>query len=273
MKLNLERPLVFFDIESTGLDVLKDRIIQLAMIKVMPDGTRIEKEWLINPGIPISEEAQAVHGITVDMIRNKPSFRDLSDEIYAFMEDSDLAGYNSNRFDIPMLIEEFARVGRNIDMGKIRTVDVQRIFYKMEPRNLTAAYKFYCDKDLTGAHDALADVRATLEVLEGQIEKYQDSTLEDSNGEIISNPVKNDVQSLYEFTSDLKTLDATQRLKKNPDGSVVFNFGKYNNQPVGETMYRDQQYYQWMLKKDFSTQVKDIIQQEFKQYAKSQENN
>lgn len=273
MNLSLDRPLVFFDIESTGLDVLKDRIIQLAMIKVLPDGTQVEKEWLINPGIPISEEAQAVHGITVDMIRNKPSFRDLADEIYAFMDNSDLAGYNSNRFDIPMLVEEFARVGKKIDMDKIRTVDVQRIFYKMEPRNLTAAYKFYCDKDLTGAHDALADVRATLEVLEGQLEKYQDSTIEDGDGNIIHNPVKGDVQSLYEFTSDLKTLDATQRIKKSADGTVVFNFGKYNNQPVGESMYKDQQYYQWMLNKDFSTQVKDIIQKEFKQYAKSKESN
>ena len=166
IQFNLEKDLIFFDIESTGLHVLKDRIIQIALIKykkgsLFPE----EKEYLLNPGVPISPEAFAVHGISVDMIRNKPSFRDIADELYEWIGNADLAGYNSDRFDIPMLMEEFARVGKRFSLENRKSVDVQKIFYKMEPRTLKAAYKVYCGKPLEGAHDDLADVRATVDLL------------------------------------------------------------------------------------------------------------
>src|SRR5688572_17534757 len=172
MNLHLERNLIFFDIESTGLNVIRDRIIQLAMIRYHQDGSPpIEKSYLINPGIPISAEAMAVHGITPQDVANKPSFRQVAKEIFDFIGDADLAGYNSNRFDIPVLMEEFARVGLDFDMDHRRSVDVQRIFYKMEPRTLSAAYQFYCQKGIQNAHDAMEDVRATIEVLDGQLRK------------------------------------------------------------------------------------------------------
>ena len=174
MELHLDRNLIFFDIESTGLNVIRDRIIQLAMIRYHQNGSPPEeRSYLINPGIPISEEAMAVHGITPEDVANKPTFQQLAKEIFDFIGDADLAGYNSNRFDIPVLMEEFARVGIDFDVDQRRTIDVQRIFYKMEPRTLSAAYQFYCQKSIAKAHDALEDVRATVEVLDGQLRRYQ----------------------------------------------------------------------------------------------------
>lgn len=273
MKFNLENDLVFFDLEATGLNVLRDRIVQIAMIKFSKDGSDpIEKSMLINPGIPISEEAIEVHGITPDMIRNKPTFNQVSKEIYDFIGDADLAGYNSNRFDVPMLMEEFARAGYDFDMDNRRSIDVQRIFYKMEPRTLVAAYRYYCNKDLIDAHDALADVRATVEVLKGQIKTYEGATYTDQDNNEIENPVCNDMEALNTFTNDARILDATHRLKYNHEGKVVFNFGKYINQPVGELLSKDRQYYRWMLEKEFSTQVKNIIRKLVKEHEQTQKN-
>ena len=273
MKFNLENDLVFFDLEATGLNVLRDRILQIALIKYPKDGSEpIEKSMLINPGIPISEEAIEVHGITPDMVRNKPTFSQVSKEIFDFIGDADLAGYNSNRFDVPMLMEEFARAGYEFDMDDRRSIDVQRIFYKMEPRTLVAAYRYYCNKDLIDAHDALADVRATVEVLKGQIKTYDGATYTDQDNNEIENPVRNDMEALNTFTNDARILDATQRLKYNHEGKVVFNFGKYINQPVGELLYKDRQYYHWMLEKEFSTQVKKIIRKLVKEYGQTQKN-
>lgn len=272
MKFNLTRDLAFFDIESTGLNVLKDRIIQLAIIKYPKDGSDpIEYNRLINPGIPISEEAMAVHGITPEMLRNKPTFQQLADEIYNFLTDADLAGYNSNRFDVPLLLEEFARVGIEFDLSKRRTIDVQRIFYRMEPRTLKAALKFYCDRELTDAHDALSDVRATADVLFGQIRRYENTDLIDEEGNIIECPIKNDMQVLHEFTNDLKIIDATQKLRMDNNGEVVFNFGKYVNLPVGKSLYEDQQYFNWIINKEFSHQVKTIVKKLVREYEKSLE--
>ncbi len=269
MNLNLDRNLIFFDIESTGLNVLRDRIVQLALIRYHADGSPFtEKEYLINPGIPISPEAMAVHGITPEDVAGKPSFADLADEIFAFIGDSDLAGYNSNRFDVPLLMEEFARAGIDFDIDNRRTLDVQRIFYKMEPRTLSAAYTFYCDKTMENAHDALADVRATVAVLDGQLKKYQGVDFISPDGEIIPAPIKNDPQSLNEFTNDLKIVDVTQRLKYDHNGTIVFNFGKYMGKPVAEVLSRDAQYYQWMLEKEFSFQVKKIIKRLVAEYKK-----
>jgi DNA polymerase-3 subunit epsilon len=270
MKLQLDRNLIFFDIESTGLNVIRDRIIQLAMIRYHKDGsTPIEKSYLINPGIPISAEAMAVHGITPQDVANKPSFQMLAKEIFEFIGDADLAGYNSNRFDIPVLMEEFARVGIDFDIDRRRTIDVQRIFYKMEPRTLSAAYQFYCQKSIDKAHDALEDVRATVEVLDGQISKYDGQDFVPEEGEPIPAPIKNDVSSLYAFTNDVQILDATQRLKYDQNGVVVFNFGKYMGQPAAEVLYKDQQYFHWMLNKEFSFQVKKIIKNLVTEYKKN----
>ncbi len=273
MNLNLTKDLIFFDIESTGLHVLKDRIIQLAMIKYPADGSEPEElDMLINPGIPISEEAMSVHGILPSDVANKPTFQQVADKIEAFIGDADLCGYNSNRFDIPMLMEEFARVGKRLDMTNRRTIDVQRIFYKMEPRTLAAAYRYYCNKSIDNAHDALADVRATVEVLDGQLRMYAGQDLVPEEGEVVKTPVVPDVGALHEFTNDLKIIDATQRLKYNHEGVVVFNFGKYKGKPVAETLYQDKQYYHWMLEKEFSIQVKEIIKDLYRTFEKENGN-
>lgn len=224
---------------------------------------------LINPGIPISEEAMQVHGITPADLRNKPLFQSVAEEIFTFIGDADLAGYNSNRFDIPMLMEELARVGYNLDLEVRRCIDVQRIFYKMEPRTLRAAYRYYCNEELKDAHDALIDVRATVEVLKGQLIKYDGVDITDEKGNIIPSPVKNDIGTLDAFTNDFRILDATQKLRYGLKGEILFNFGKYNGQLAGKVLYEDQQYYNWMLNKEFSIQVKQIIKKEFREYKKT----
>jgi DNA polymerase-3 subunit epsilon len=266
MRINLSRDLVFFDLETTGLNVIRDRVVQIAMVKLRKDGGPDETlSTLINPGIPISEESMMIHGITPKDLANKPSFSQLAQQIWDFIGDADLAGYNSNRFDVPMLMEEFARVGMELDVSKRRLIDVQRIFYKMEPRTLKAAYRLYCQKELADAHDALADVRATIEVLHGQLEAYEGKDLIDEDGNVIPAPIKNDVQALHDFTNDLNFLDATQRLKVQPDGTVVFNFGKYVGQPVLTVLRQEKNYGFWILEKEFSSQVKQIIRQMMKQ--------
>ncbi len=273
MEFNLKKALVFFDIEATGLSVVRDRIIQIAMIKYTPGNPEPEElNMLINPGATlISEEARAVHGISNEDVARKPTFEQVAQKIYNFVGDSDLAGYNSNRYDIPMLMEEFHRAGLELDMDKRSTVDVQRIFYKMEPRTLSAAYRFYCEKHIENAHDALADVRATVEVLKGQLKKYKDVDLIQNEEETIKAPIQNDIKVLHDFTTDLKTIDATQKLKYNSEGTVVFNFGKYVNQPAAEVLYKDRNYYNWILTKEFSSQVKQMVRKLFKEYEKEME--
>ena len=272
MEFSLERDLCFFDLEATGLNVVRDRIVQIAVVKYSPNSTEPEElVQLINPGIPISEEAMNVHGITPKDLANKPTFQQVAQKIYDFIGKADLVGYNSNRFDVPMLMEEFARVGIEFSMDNRRTIDVQRIFYKMEPRTLKAALQFYCQKELVDAHDALADVIATVDVLKGQLKKYEGVDYKDGDDNIIENAVKNDIQKLHDFTNDFKTIDATQRLKYNADGIVVFNFGKYIGKPVGEVLSNDKQYYNWILNKEFSSQVKQIVKQIVKDYEKKQD--
>jgi DNA polymerase-3 subunit epsilon len=271
MKFNLSKDIVFFDIEATGLNVVKDRIIQLAMIKYRPGADEAE-EWtsLINPGpVMISEEAYRVHGISAQMVANKPRFEQLADKIWDFIGDADLGGYNSDRFDIPMLMEEFARAGKDFNLENRNTVDAQKIFYKMEPRTLSAAYRLYCGKELENVHDALEDVRATVEVLKGQIEKYKDAEYIDQDGNVHPGVIKNDMNALASFTNDSRTVDVTQRLKYNNNGEIIFNFGKYNGQKVVDVLSRDRQYYNWILEKDFSVQVKQIVRKIIKDYESS----
>lgn len=263
----LKNDLIFLDVETTGLNVIRDRIIQIALIKYPKDGGEIsELEMLINPGIPISEEAMKVHGIKPEDLRNKPGFIEVADKLYNFIGKSDLAGYNSNRFDIPMLIEEFARAGYDFDIENRNLIDIQRLFYKMEPRTLGAAYKFYLNKEMENAHNALADVKATAEVLLGQIEKYKDTDYIDSDGNKIERPVTNDIAALHDFTNDLSIIDVTQKLKYDSKGEVVFNFGKYMGKPVAPTLARDKQYYGWIMEKEFSHQVKKIVKKLVREY-------
>lgn len=267
MQFNLKKNLVFFDVETTGLNVIRDRILQIALIKYYPNGKPEEElKMLINPGIPISEEAMGVHGITPKDLANKPSFIEVAQKIYDFIGDADLAGYNSNRFDIPMLMEEFARAGFDFDISKRNLIDVQRIFYKMEPRTLKAAVQFYCNEELKDAHDALEDVRATIKVFKGQLAKYESTDYVDDDKNIIAAPIKNDMPALHEFTNDLKIIDATQRLKYDNNGVIVFNFGKYINLPVAETIYKDRNYYHWIMEKDFSVQVKQTVKKIMKEH-------
>jgi len=272
MNLHLNKDLCFFDIESTGLNVLRDRILQLAIIK-FPKNNKPSEELslLINPGVPISEEAFQVHGISAKDLAKKPVFAQVADKIFRFIGDADLAGYNSNRFDIPMLIEEFARVGIDFDMSKRRTVDVQRIFYKMEPRTLKAALRFYCQQDLVDAHDALSDVRATVSVFKGQLDRYVGREVENEEGILGPSPIKADIQDLHDFTNDLRFVDATQKLRVEKDGTVVFNFGKYEGKPVGEVFYKDKNYYNWIITKEFSSQVKQAAKSLLKDYVSKME--
>ena len=200
-----------------------------------------------------------VHGITPDKLKNKPTFKEVAEKLFKFIGTADLAGYNSDRFDIPMLMEEFNRYGYDLEIEKRRTVDVQKIFYKMEPRTLKAALKFYCQKDLEGAHDALADVRATVDVLIGQLEKYDGVDYIDGDDFRTPAPIKNNVGALSDFTHNSRMVDVTMRLKYNPQGEIVFNFGKYNGQVVRDVLKSDRQYYQWIVDKDFSVQVKKAV--------------
>jgi DNA polymerase-3 subunit epsilon len=259
-QLNLDRDLVFLDVETTGLSVVVDRILQIGMLKIAHlTGAKTELSMLINPGIPISEASMAIHGITPKDVARKPTFAEVAQQLWDFIGDADLAGYNSNRFDVPMLMEEFARVGKTLDISRRRLIDVQRIFYKMEPRTLKAAYRLYCDAELSDAHDALADVRATHDVLLGQLQRYHGIDLLDEEGGVVENPVRNDMQVLHDFTNDLGFLDATQKLRRQPDGTVVFAFGKYQGQVVHDVFRKERHYFHWMMEKNFSSQVKQII--------------
>ena len=265
---NLNKDLVFFDLEATGLSVVRDRIVQIALIKYRKDGSVEELEELINPGIPIAEEAYKVHGISSQDVANKPTFQQLSEKIMNFIGDADLAGYNSDRYDIPMLMEEFARVGMTLDMNIRRSIDVQRIFYKMEPRTLSAAYKYYCGKTMENAHDALADVRATAEILKGQLQKYEGIDYVDGDGNVTPHAIQNDVKVLSKFTNDMRFLDATQKIRVNENNVPVFNFGKYMNKPVGEVLYKDRPYFNWIQEKEFSTQMKQLVKRLLNEYEK-----
>jgi len=269
MELHLDRDIVFFDVETTGLNVIRDRIVQIALVKMHKNGQPpAEFSTLINPGIPISEESMMIHGITPKDLANKPNFVQVGQKIRDFIGEADLAGYNSNRFDVPMLMEEFSRVGIEFEISKRRLIDVQRIFYKMEPRTLKAAYRLYCGKELEDAHDAMADVRATIDVFKGQLRTYEGKDLLDEDGNIIPAPIKNDMQALHTFTNDLNFLDATQKLRVQPDGKVVFNFGKYLGQSVKEVFAKDKNYYFWIVEKEFSSQVKQIVKEMMKEIEK-----
>lgn len=261
MKLNLTRPLVFFDLETTGLNVGKDHIVEISLIKVMPDGEEIERTELINPGVPIPEECSAIHGIYDQDVADKPTFEQLADDLLAFIGDADLAGFNSNKFDEPLLLEEFLRIGKSLDLRNRHLIDVQNIFHKMEPRNLIAAYKFYCGEDLTEAHHASADTRATYEVFKAQLEKYEDVEYIDPRTHAKSKPIVGNVKALGTFSRDTHNVDMAGHIVWDKNQNAVFNFGKHKNVSVKEVFMKEPAYYDWMMKADFPLYTKEVITQ------------
>lgn len=258
MKLNLTRPLAFFDLETTGVNVVADRIVEIAIYKVKPDGTTESFSRLINPGIPIPAEVTSIHGINDHDVRDAPTFAQLAPVLDKFLANCDLAGYNSNKFDVPMLIEEFLRCGINFDLKKRRLIDVQNIFHKMEQRTLKAAYKFYCGKDLIDAHEAEADTRATFEILEAQLDRYRNTEYTDRDGKVTM-PVQNDVDALYQFSYNHQHADLVGHIGINRQGKEIFNFGKHKGREVEEVFKKEPQYYDWMMNADFPLSTKNVI--------------
>lgn len=258
MELNLTRPLAVFDLETTGLNIGSDRIVEISIYKVNPDGSVKQKTQLINPTIPIPEQTSAIHGITDADVKDKPTFKELANELNQFLDNCDLAGYNSNKFDIPLLVEEFLRADIEFDLRNRRFIDVQNIFHKMEPRTLKAAYKFYCKKELSNAHTAEADTKATYEILKAQIEHYSNTEYEDNDGNI-SMPITNDVQDLHEFSYNTRNVDLVGHIVFNDKQEEVFNFGKYKGQVVEEVFRKEHQYYDWMMKAQFPLSTKKVI--------------
>ncbi|MGJ8659803.1 3'-5' exonuclease [Cellulophaga fucicola] len=247
MDLKLTRPICFFDLETTGINVAKDRVVEISILKVYPNGNKESKTWLVNPEMQIPEEVIAVHGITNEKVANEPTFAALSKEIYAMIKDCDLGGYNSDRFDIPLLAEEMLRADVDFDMKNTVSVDVQTIFHKMEKRTLEAAYKFYCDKDLTNAHSAAADTNATYEVLKSQLDRYPE--------------LENDIKKLSEFTTRRKFVDFAGFIIIDKDGDAAFSFGKHKGKKVDAVLEKEPGYFGWILNADFPLYTKKVLTQ------------
>lgn len=272
MKLNLIRPLAFFDLETTGVNVGSDRIVEIAILKAMPDGSELIKTLRIHPEMPIPLQSSLIHGIYDEHIAEAPKFREVAAELADFIGDADLAGYNSNRFDIPVLLEEFLRAGVDFEMSDRKFVDVQNIFHQMEQRTLRAAYKFYCDKDIINAHSAEADITATYHVLLAQLERYENADFEDKQGNI-SQPVRNDVEALHAFTNMNKPVDFAGRMVFNEDGEEVFNFGKHKNRTVEQVFDAEPSYYAWMKQGDFPLYTKKKLEEIWTRWNKKKELN
>ncbi|MCI7338390.1 MAG: exonuclease domain-containing protein [Bacteroidales bacterium] len=247
MKLNLKNPIVFFDLETTGTNIVADRIVEISYLKISPNGTEESKTMRINPEMHIPEQATAVHGITDDDVKNCPTFKAVANDIAGAIKGCDLGGFNSNRFDIPLLAEEFLRAGIDIDLKRHKFVDVQVIFHKMEQRTLSAAYKFYCGKNLEDAHTAAADTAATYEVLKAQLDRYPE--------------LQNDIDFLSKFTCFNRNVDFVGAIVYNDKDEEVFNIGKYKGQRVADVLQRDPGYYGWMMNADFSQYTKKVLTQ------------
>ncbi|MGP1363063.1 MAG: exonuclease domain-containing protein [Bacteroides sp.] len=255
-ELELRRPLLFFDLETTGLDVVSSRIVQIALLQVLEDGSSREWETLVNPGVPIPPATTAIHGITDEDVKDAPKFEEIAEALLPYFFNSDLAGYNSTRFDVPMIVEEFARTGIKLDLTDHALLDAHLIFTQKEPRNLVAAYRYYCNAELFNAHSALADTRATAEVLAAQLRKYDD--------------LPSDVKGLSQFcNSGQKSVDLSNRLAYNDKNEIVFNFGKYKGQVVRDVFAQNDGYYGWIMQADFSAQVKEIVTTIYKELHKA----
>lgn len=252
MNIQLDRPIAIFDLETTGINITQDKIVEIAILKIHPDGTKETYEKRVNPGIQMTEEIVAIHGISNEDVANEPSFKDIAAEIKSFIEGCDLGGFNSNKFDVPLLVEEMLRVDPDFNISDRKFVDVQNIFHKMEKRTLEAAYAFYCSKPLENAHSALADAEATWEILNAQIDRYES--------------IQSDVQFLSQFSlnHDNKRVDFAGRLTKNEKGEVLYNFGKHRGKTVAEIHQTEPGYYGWMLNADFPLHTKQCLKREMK---------
>jgi DNA polymerase-3 subunit epsilon len=245
MRLNLKNPIIFFDLETTGINIASDRIVEISYLKVDLNGNETSRTLRVNPGIPIPEKVTAIHGISNEDVKDSPTFNEVAKSLARDFEGCDLAGYNSVKFDIPLLAEEFLRAGVDIDLKRRKFVDVQVIFMKMEPRTLAAAYKFFLNKELNDAHSAEADTRATYEVLQAQLDRYPN--------------LKNDIGKLAEFSAHTRNADFAGRIVYNEEDVEVFNFGKYKGQPVREILEKDPGYYGWMMNGDFPLYTKKVL--------------
>jgi DNA polymerase-3 subunit epsilon len=245
MQLKLHKPICFFDLETTGVNISKDRIVEISVLKVFPNGTQESKTWLVNPEMDIPKEVVAIHGISNEKVANEPTFKEIAKDIHNMIKDSDLGGFNSNRFDIPLLAEEMLRADVDFDMKNRVAVDVQTIFHKMEKRTLSAAYKFYCDKDLEGAHSAEADTNATYEVLKAQLERYDD--------------LENDMKFLAAFSTQRRFADFAGFISYNKDGEEIFSFGKHKGKKVTDVLNQEPGYFGWLLNADFPLYTKKVL--------------
>ena len=255
MKLKLEKPIVFFDLETTGLDVARDRIVELCYIRIEPNGNEEAKSMRINPEMHIPEVCSKVHGIYDEDVKDCPTFKEIAPELAKTFSGCDFAGFNSNKFDIPLLVEEFMRAGIDPDLSDRRFVDVQNIYHKMERRTLIAAYKFYCGKNLENAHSALADTRATYEVLQAQLDHYPDV-------------LKNDVEFLAEYSTIGKNVDLAGRFVYNENGEEIVNFGKYKGKAIKDVLRTDPSYYSWIQQGDFTLNTKQVLEKLRLKYAR-----
>lgn len=258
MNLNLRNPLIFLDLETTGMNIVTDRIVEIALIKVHPDGREEEKEYRINPEMHIPELVSKIHGIYDEDVKDKPTFKEVAKTLAQFMEGCDFAGFNSNRFDIPLLAEEFLRADVDLDLKKRKFIDVQAIFHKMEKRTLGAAYKFYCKKPLEDAHSAMADTKATYEVLKAQLDVYKDQEYIDVSGKA-SNPIVNDIQALSEFSAYDTNVDFVGRIVYDEKGVEIINFGKNKGIPVEKVLREQPGYYGWILSSEFPLYTKKVL--------------
>lgn len=254
MKLNLKKPLCVFDLETTGVNISQDRIIEIAVLKVMPTGEVIEKQNLVNPTIAILPESTAIHGISNDDVRDKPTFKELAKDYAKFFEGADLAGFNVLKFDVPMLVEEFLRADVEFDYTRKRLIDAQKIYHLMEKRNLEAALKFYCNTELTNAHSAMADTQATLDVLLAQVERYENQSVTDGLGKPIG-VIKNDMDVLHQLTAT-DMVDLAGRMIRNEKREIIFNFGKHKGKVVTQVLKDEPSFYDWMMNGDFPLDTK-----------------
>lgn len=260
MKLELKNPVIFLDLETTGINIVTDRIVEIALLKINIDGSEEEKVMRINPEMPIPDEVSKIHGIYYDDIKDESTFKEVAKILSKFMEGCDLCGFNSNRFDIPLLAEEFLRADIDIDFKKRKFIDVQAIFHKMEKRTLTAAYKFYCQKELVDAHSAMADTKATYEVLKAQLDMYKDVEYAEKNGKKTV-PIVNNVEQLSEFSSYDRNVDFVGRIIYDENGVEVFNFGKNKGIPVEKVLEEQPGYYGWIINSEFPLFTKKVLTQ------------
>jgi len=258
MELNLKRPLAIFDLETTGIRVATDRIVEICIVRVETDNSTRVVTHRVNPEMPIPLDSTLIHGISDDDVKDKPTFKELAGELNELLKDCDLSGYNSNKFDIPLLVEEFLRADINFDLRDRYFIDVQNIFHRMEPRNLRAAYKFYCDKELEDAHSAEADTLATYEILKAQIDRYKDTEYKDDDGNI-TQPIQNDMKALHDFSYNTKFVDLVGHIVFNARQEETFNFGKHKGRTVEEVFKKEPQYFDWMIKAEFPLSTKKVI--------------